>query len=644
MTMKPMGLLNELIVHSVISFAEFALLMQKHPLLMCLQKQHLEKIFTKGRKLASAYELLYGHAPRVLNGYQANRPTVTIAQHSSHVAQQRMKNMLRSNIRTVPGIKPGDYVYFSGTIRDGSDQLVLIKKKSYEQAESESEEESESAGMPGCPWIPRSRKCDNSSKNYSTDTHYTYFAHSAERYTSHLTDMLSARSIDDYEKSIAYAIELKNWKNNNAMKVVQRDTISKDENIIGSHVVYVRKDNGKTKARIVPWGHKDREKDFLRTDAPCMNMEVFRLVLSIAVELKWTISEMDVTAAFLQAKGFDRNVYVRPPTEEKSANVDNYIYTGTIVKCKNLRVFLHSEFEVGELEHRSFTVFGCEVNQESDGSITVEQRRKIEELNEVILNSTNVKKREPDSFASPTEITNYKSCLGKMLFIGRMTQPIMLRIASHMATKVNKLMRHHLKDLKSLIKYCKSSTPHISFKPVHQEGGFYLGYLLRRKYGWQSRKCARGGYIIMRHHGDVVHPIYWSSRKLRRVARSSTTAEILAAADAIDMTMYLQALLSEVSYSHPFELSTDSRSLFNLATSTKEPSESMNKADLASMRLAFENGTMRACNWTPGYYLAADGLTKDNRESSSLLLKIFREGLYPKHPDNLQRFSPKRGV
>ncbi len=41
---------------------------------------------------------------------------------------------------------------------------------------------------------------------------------------------------------------------------------------------------------------------------------------------------------------------------------------------------------------------------------------------------------------------------------------------------------------------------------------------------------------------DVAHPIYWSSRKLRRVARSTSTAEILAAADAVDMALYLAAV------------------------------------------------------------------------------------------------------
>ncbi len=41
-----------------------------------------------------------------------------------------------------------------------------------------------------------------------------------------------------------------------------------------------------------------------------MNMEVFQLVVSISVEMHWDICEMDVTAAFLQANGFNRDVFL----------------------------------------------------------------------------------------------------------------------------------------------------------------------------------------------------------------------------------------------------------------------------------------------------------------------------------------------
>ena len=96
----------------------------------------------------------------------------------------------------------------------------------------------------------------------------------------------------------------------------KRSNIPTNANVVGSHVVYSRKSTGVVKARLCPWGHRDKEKGYLRSGAPCMNFKIFRLVLSIAAEHHCSIGQMDVKAAFLQAKDFHKDVYVKPSKEE----------------------------------------------------------------------------------------------------------------------------------------------------------------------------------------------------------------------------------------------------------------------------------------------------------------------------------------
>ncbi len=221
-----------------------------------------------------------------------------------------------------------------------------------------------------------------------------------------------------------------------AMQVVPSNSVPDDSNIIGSHTDYRRKMDGRVKARIVPWVHRDTEKYFLRTDAPSMNMEVFRLVVSISVEMQWDICEMDVTAAFLQARGFNRDIFVRPPREEGAqgvlwkltaaayglvdsgrlwyltsdsalvnkfkitksklentlyfrraqtgelcfvliCQVDNYIYAGRPDQIVAFKAFLQTEFEVGELCRQQFNVYGCEFDQHKDKSVTITQQKRL---------------------------------------------------------------------------------------------------------------------------------------------------------------------------------------------------------------------------------------------------------------------------
>ena len=127
--------------------------------------------------------------------------------------------------------------------------------------------------------------------------------------------------ITNLEHIETYEIEKNNLIDMKAMEAVSRESVPNDSNIIGSHVRYVRKPDGKVKVRICPWGNNDTERNHLRTDALSMLVEVLRIVISIGVEKFWDIGSMDVRAAFLQAKGFNRTIYVRHPHEEKQPNI-----------------------------------------------------------------------------------------------------------------------------------------------------------------------------------------------------------------------------------------------------------------------------------------------------------------------------------
>ena len=99
------------------------------------------------------------------------------------------------------------------------------------------------------------------------------------------------------EKDDAYKREYENWLQLNAFEEIPRAQVPTTANIIGSHVIYKRKPDDSVKARIVPWGHRDSDKDKLRTDMPCMNVDAFRLLLSLAARNGWEIGEIDITAA-----------------------------------------------------------------------------------------------------------------------------------------------------------------------------------------------------------------------------------------------------------------------------------------------------------------------------------------------------------
>ena len=102
------------------------------------------------------------------------------------------------------------------------------------------------------------------------------------------------------------------------VREVPIDQVPKNSNIITSHVIYKIKENNvgslKIKARIAPSGAKDK-KDNLKTDSSQCPSTGIRIFLSVATIMKWPLSKIDFTSAFLQTGAEKRDIYVVPPRE-----------------------------------------------------------------------------------------------------------------------------------------------------------------------------------------------------------------------------------------------------------------------------------------------------------------------------------------
>eukprot|EP00171_Calliarthron_tuberculosum_P023568 IDg23568t1 len=803
---------------------------QRSPMSEILAEAVYGKNICKGKKMTCSFELLYSAHPRIMDGYEPNRVSVTVEQQAQHTTRQRLTRMMRVNLLPETKIKIGDHVMYwrdkhrwlgparvvsiidgivtlvdgermktssinrvqrapiplNEPIEEDDDDTVCNSSRSisrspalekysdtpedspiatrlrsnanpsapeeekpetHKDATSSSDSDNEPEGMPGAPWIPRSKESHlshipdeliNEADIFNSD------AYSLTRQVSYVTGIPKKNStatlsltapektltvlnldesgqlayvptavqptnklispISNAERRISYAKERNAWDVKEAIMVVERRSVNPNSNIIGSHVVYKRKPDGSVKARIVPWGHRDLEKDDLRSDSPCMNPENFRLLLSISVEKNWEIAEMDIAAAYLQATGFIRDIFVVPPREEQVrgvlwklkkaaygladggrlwyltsdqalcdefgltksplestvyywknerenlifmlvSQVDNYIYCGEQAEMCKFEVMLEGKFHVGERTRRKFTVYGCEISQHRDKSITVTQRAKLAQIRDTVDHAPlTIKMRQPDRFASANELAYYRRVIGQALFIGRMTNPLMLYTASHFATKTPTLMTHHVKSLNASLRHHQKVIPEIHIAQPRHPRIYTLEVHRDASMMHKNGDSARGAFMIFRRCGDIVHPIHWSSRKLRRVARSSSTAEILAAAEGADSALYIASLLKELLYSHNVVLASDSRSFFNLATTLREPEERRNKIDLAAIREAYDKGLIHSIRWIPGHYLACDALTKSNHATGALLLKILRKGLYPHHPDSDERIAPKGEV
>ena len=67
------------------------------------------------------------------------------------------------------------------------------------------------------------------------------------------------------------------------------------------------------KARWIFGGHRDQEAGMYQTSSPTVGLIGHNLLVFVAVQKKWEVVYEDVSAAFLQGKELEREVYVKVP-------------------------------------------------------------------------------------------------------------------------------------------------------------------------------------------------------------------------------------------------------------------------------------------------------------------------------------------
>lgn len=111
------------------------------------------------------------------------------------------------------------------------------------------------------------------------------------------------------EKTSSCDKEKRSWIDAVAYERVDQSKVPAESNIIGSLVVNKKKGDGTRKVRIVSWGDHDDEIDVVCGDAPSLNLDLMPTFISVAVERGWKLGKINVKPAYLQTKGYNRDVY-----------------------------------------------------------------------------------------------------------------------------------------------------------------------------------------------------------------------------------------------------------------------------------------------------------------------------------------------
>ena len=490
--------------------------------------------------------------------------------------------------------------------------------------------------------------------------------------------------VEDTDLKQAKITELESWKNNNVFIEVPYE----GQKLISTRWVCSMKSTPAgiiPKARLVARGFEEHS-DSIQKDSPTCGHDSLRVILSILANCAWKLHSMDIKTAFLQGQTMDRDVYVKPPKEAnakgvwhlkkcvyglsdaslqwyrqvKSAmletggigskvdpavfywlnqsgnvigilgcHVDDFIWGGTEKFENNVINKIRATFKIGKEDSVAFQYCGIQLKC-YDGCIILNQDKYTDNL--TTINVQAARAVEKDDELTEDEKHSLRSKVGQLLWLAHQSRPDLLFDVIRVATKLKHCTVQDMLTINKVINKAKASKMSLTFQQLEINNDPTLVVYSDASLGNLPDGGSQGGYLILLvGKSGKFSPIWWNSKKLRRVVRSSLAAETLSMSEAIDMSVFIATLYAELTKGKPDPKSldilcvTDCKSLLDALKSSKFVLEKRLRIELSAIKEMIENGQLKDIQWCDTTKQLADCLTKCGA-SSLTLRKTLQEG------------------
>ena len=203
--------------------------------------------------------------------------------------------------------------------------------------------------------------------------------------------------------------------------------------------------------------------------------------------------------------------------------------------------------------------------------------------------------------------------------------------ASSLASCLKDAKVEHLIEANKTIKRIQNDKVRLKYYCLNTEKFEFLVYSDASLGNLPNGGTQGGSVIFLANENAEVLPICWTSRKIRRVVRSTLAGETLAMTDAIDMGIFVSTLFSELyngsadGNKFPLSCITDCKSLHDAVKSVKLVTEKRLRLEVSSVKDMMEKGTVKETIWVENRDQLADCLTKKGA-SPYMLLQVLEQG------------------
>ena len=334
-----------------------------------------------------------------------------------------------------------------------------------------------------------------------------------------------------------------------------------------------------------------------------------------------------------------------------ACHVDDFLHSGSSIFVDNVIKPLMKVYKASKHVSRNFTFTGMRITQAQDSTIEVDQDEYLQRWD------TSAYKKlvgNANRDLNKDEYAQYREMVGRISWLATTSRPDLAFDSVYLSTKFNCCKAEDYNIALKVVKKAMNFSFHMKFPsslranlqgppgvgPARKEEDSSLRAKLRgppgvgpARRGEMSllvytdaslqnlpKDGSTGGHVIMLYDEINVAPLAWHSARLRRVAKSTITAEALALETGIDEAIYIKELLN--TWGIPINRIITLVDNKSLVQSLKATSYSTLEKRLR-IEISMIKDTMNSDNvnvaWIPGPRQLADCLTKLGAGSRGLI-------------------------
>jgi hypothetical protein len=252
---------------------------------------------------------------------------------------------------------------------------------------------------------------------------------------------------------------------------------------------------------------------------------------------------------------------------------------------------------------------GMDIVTDNDGSTTIDVAHYLSACSDIPLSAQ--RRKQQDDECTPDERTAFRTLCGKLTYLAATGMPQASFAASHLQQRLAYLRVSYLCEANVIMRNLRFLKAEIRFQnPSSIARVSVLSYSDAAHSGTYGQGDYLAGLCIHQLDGAMLCFITdWHSASPKRVAFSSTGAEILAAANAADRGLALTAIVRQFASAPKdvlFELTLDSRGTLDTMATWHEGRYFRLRPTVCRPRDAFSSGRINIMRWAPGLKNIAD--------------------------------------